>query len=209
MGPEHSRKSIFRSFVLADFISLANVSFGMAAILMCIDRRASAFTIPDPFFWIVFLFLPAALVCDVADGLIARRLRSQSAFGRDLDSLSDIVSFGVAPAALGFTLGLRSFVDALVLIYFVVCGVSRLARFNITSSLLADSVGKVKFYEGTPIPSSIIIVGVLAIAYVIGSVDEKIIFGSIGRGIYRVHLLAIIYAISGTAMVGTFRIRKP
>ncbi|HEX2964896.1 MAG TPA: CDP-alcohol phosphatidyltransferase family protein [Syntrophorhabdaceae bacterium] len=200
---------MFRSFVFADFVSLANVSFGMAAILVCIDRRVSASDIPDPLFWIVFLLLPAALVCDLADGLIARHFRSQSAFGRDLDSLSDIVSFGVAPAVLGFTLGLRSLIDAIVLIYFVVCGVSRLARFNITSSLLADSVGKVEFYEGTPIPSSLVIVGVLAIAYAIGSVDDRIILGSIGSGIYRVHLLTFIYVISGTAMISTFRIRKP
>ena len=53
--------------------------------------------------------------------------------GADLDSLADVISFGVAPAVLGFTLGLRGGWDMLSLTYFVVCGVSRLARFNVTA----------------------------------------------------------------------------
>ena len=73
--------------------------------------------------------------------------------GGDLDSLSDVISFGVAPAVLGFTLGLRGGWDMLCLTYFVVCGVSRLARFNVTAAGLADAAtGKVKYFEGTPIP---------------------------------------------------------
>ena len=59
--------------------------------------------------------------------------------GADLDSLADVISFGVAPAVLGFTLGLRGGWDMLCLTYFVVCGVSRLARFNVTAAALADS----------------------------------------------------------------------
>ena len=59
--------------------------------------------------------------------------------GADLDSLSDVISFGVAPAVLGFTLGLRGGWDMLCLTYFVVCGVSRLARFNVTAAALADT----------------------------------------------------------------------
>ena len=80
--------------------------------------------------------------------------------GADLDSLADVISFGVAPAVLGFTLGLRGGWDMLCLTYFVVCGVSRLARFNVTAAALADAdTGKVKYFEGTPIPTSIVIVG--------------------------------------------------
>ena len=79
--------------------------------------------------------------------------------GADLDSLADVISFGVAPAVLGFTLGLRGGWDMLILTYFVVCGVSRLARFNVTAAALADAeTGKVKYFEGTPIPTSIVIV---------------------------------------------------
>ena len=73
------------------------------------------------------------------DGYVARLNRArQSVLGADLDSLADVISFGVAPAVLGFTLGLRGGWDMLVLTYFVVCGVSRLARFNVTAAALAD-----------------------------------------------------------------------
>ena len=80
------------------------------------------------------------------DGYVARLNKTrQSRIGADLDSLSDVISFGVAPAVLGFTLGLRGGWDMLVLTYFIVCGVSRLARFNVTADALADSeTGKVK-----------------------------------------------------------------
>jgi CDP-diacylglycerol--serine O-phosphatidyltransferase len=93
----------------------------------------------------------------VLDGYVARLDRSrQSTLGADLDSLADVISFGVAPAVLGFTLGLRGGWDMLCLTYFVVCGVSRLARFNVTAEALADTeTGKVKYFEGTPIPTSI------------------------------------------------------
>ena len=73
---------------------------------------------------------------DVGDGIVARG-RRHSPFGADLDSLADIVSFGVAPAVLGFTLGMRGGWDALVLCAFVCCGVSRLARYNVTAAALS------------------------------------------------------------------------
>ena len=97
------------------------------------------------------------------DGYVARLdRRRQSVLGADLDSLADVISFGVAPAVLGFTLGLRGGWDMLILTYFVVCGVSRLARFNVTAAALANpDTGKVKYFEGTPIPTSIVIVAVL------------------------------------------------
>src|ERR671919_313235 len=101
-----------------------------------------------------------ALVLDVLDGYVARlNPKRQSVLGGDLDSLADVISFGVAPAVLGFSLGMRDGWDMVCLTYFVVCGVSRLARFNVTAASLADaSTGKVKYFEGTPIPTSIVLV---------------------------------------------------
>ena len=100
------------------------------------------------FLWTAFLLLPLALVCDILDGYVARLDRKrQSTLGADLDSLADVISFGVAPATLGFTLGLRGGWDMALLTYFVICGVSRLARFNVTASALADAeTGKVKYF---------------------------------------------------------------
>ena len=89
-----------------------------------------------------------------------------SALGRELDSLADVISFGVAPAALAYAAGLDGGWDAAALIYFVCCGVSRLARFNVTAEALAagSSSGKVAYFEGTPIPTSVVLTAVLAFA---------------------------------------------
>jgi CDP-diacylglycerol--serine O-phosphatidyltransferase len=198
--------SIFRSFVLADLITLANASCGMGAIFLCLKHNTGTDTL---YFWCVFVLLPLSLVCDVLDGFTARRLTRHSSLGGDLDSLADIVSFGVAPAALGFTLGLGGVWDALVLIYFVVCGISRLARFNATAAMLADQTGKVRYYEGAPIPSSIIIVAILGIFYWQGHVDNLIPLRSYRIGPWVFHPLSVLYAVSGSAMVSTIRIPKP
>ena len=157
--------SLFRTFVLADLITLANAGFGMATIFLCLSHVANSHT---PYLWSIFVLLPLAIVCDILDGYVARHFMRHSSLGADLDSLADIVFFGVAPAVLGFTLGLRGIWDALILIYFVACGISRLARFNVTAATLSEGTGKVKYYEGTPIPTSIIIVAILGIAFWIG-----------------------------------------
>jgi CDP-diacylglycerol--serine O-phosphatidyltransferase len=135
----------------------------------------------------------------------------QSVMGGDLDSLSDVISFGVAPAVLGFTLGLRGGWDMLCLTYFVVCGISRLARFNVTAADLADaSTGKVKYFEGTPIPSSILIVALLGVAFKIDRIDDLLWFGALQLGPAVLHPLSLIYGLSGSAMIsGTLRVPKP
>lgn len=207
MDPSQKPRSMFRSFVLADFITLANASCGMTAIFLCLNH-VSPFH--NPHFWIVFLLLPLALAWDILDGFVARRLVRHSALGADLDSLADIISFGVAPAVLGFTLGLKGLWDALILTYFVICGISRLARFNVTAASLADRTGKVRYYEGTPIPTSIVIVALLGIAYWQGCVDTRILLGPFHIGPWLLHPFTILYAISGSAMISsTIRIPKP
>jgi CDP-diacylglycerol--serine O-phosphatidyltransferase len=112
---------------------------------------------------------------------------------------------------LGFTLGMRGGWDMLVLTYFVVCGVSRLARFNVTASALADeTTGKVKYFEGTPIPTSIVLVIMLGIAQYLGRVDENLWFGVVKLGPALLHPLTLIYGLSGSAMISaTLRIPKP
>src|SRR5659263_683107 len=95
---------MIRSFVLADFITLANAGFGMAAIFLCLNHITDSHA---TYFWAAFMLLPLALVCDDIDGFVAHCLRRHSLLGADLDSLADIVSFGVAPDVLGFALGLQ------------------------------------------------------------------------------------------------------
>ena len=155
--------SMIRSYTMADVLTIGNASCGTISIFLCLDYLATG---TPRFLWTAFVLLPTALVCDVLDGYVARLDKTrQSVLGADLDSLADVISFGVAPAVLGFTLGLRGGWDMLILTYFVVCGVSRLARFNVTASALADAAtGKVKYFEGTPIPTSLLLVGVLGFA---------------------------------------------
>ena len=200
--------SMLRSYTPADALTIGNAAFGTIAIFLCLDFLA---TDSRRFLWLAFFLLPTALACDVLDGYVARLSPNrQSILGADLDSLADVISFGVAPAVLGFTLGLRGGWDMLILAYFVVCGVSRLARFNVTASVLEDpSTGKVKYFEGTPIPTSILIVALFAFAFYIDRVDESLWFGVTKIGPALLHPLTLIYAASGSAMISTIRIPKP
>jgi CDP-diacylglycerol---serine O-phosphatidyltransferase len=209
MTDRRGHLSMLRSYTAADALTIGNASCGTIAIFLCLDYLASG----NPrLLWYAFILLPAALVCDVLDGLVARTLKTrQSVLGGDLDSLADVISFGVAPAVVGYTLGLRGGWDVLCLTYLVVCGVSRLARFNVTAAALADSTtGKVKYFEGTPIPSTILIVGMWAVAFGLGHTGERVWFGVVTIGPWMLHPLALLYAASGSAMISaTLRVPKP
>lgn len=200
---------MLRSYTPADALTIGNASCGTLSIFLCLDYMAFG---DHRRLWIAILLLPVALVCEVLDGYVARLNRTRpSLLGADLDSLADVISFGVAPAVLGFTLGLRGGWDMLCLVYFVVCGVSRLARFNVTASTLTDAgTGKVTHFEGTPIPTSIVLVAVLAVALLYGSVQDHVWFGAYRIGPAVLHPLALLYAVSGSAMISaTLRIPKP
>jgi CDP-diacylglycerol--serine O-phosphatidyltransferase len=135
--PKHF--SMIREFHLADFFTLGNAACGMAAVFCAMAYVGSPSL--GHFFGAAALVL-AGLVFDVLDGRVARWRHNHSALGRELDSLADIISFGVAPAALGFAAGLRGGWDWVALIYFVCCGVSRLARFNVTAESLSEGKDK-------------------------------------------------------------------
>jgi CDP-diacylglycerol--serine O-phosphatidyltransferase len=207
MAPKHL--SMLRSYTAADLFTIGNAACGTIAIFLCLNYLATG---ERQFLWTAFVLLPAALLCDVLDGHVARLERTrQSRLGADLDSLADVISFGVAPAVLGFTLGLRGGWDMLLLTYFVVCGVSRLARFNVTSAELSDAAtGKVKYFEGTPIPTSIVIVALLGVAFYLDQTADALWLGELRIGPAALHPLALIYGISGSAMISaTLRIPKP
>jgi CDP-diacylglycerol--serine O-phosphatidyltransferase len=208
-GPERRHLSMLRSYTWADALTIGNAACGTVAIFLCLDFLAEG---RPRYLWTAFLLLPLALVFDVLDGHVARlNRRRQSVLGADLDSLADVISFGVAPAVLGFTLGLRGGWDMLVLIYFVVCGVSRLARFNVTSAMLADAAtGKVKYFEGTPIPTSIAIVALLGVLQWLGQTGPELWLGATRIGPAVLHPLVLVYGLSGSAMISaTLRIPKP
>ena len=196
---------MLRTYTLADLFTLINAGCGTVAIFLCLNYATED---EKRFLWISFILIPAALICDGLDGYVARRTSRRSLIGADLDSLADIVSFGVAPAVMGFSLGLRGVWDMLILTYFVLCGISRLARFNVTAADTADPSGKVKYYEGTPIPSSIIIVILLGVAFALNHTGPEIWFGAVRLGSMTLHPFTLIYGLSGSAMIATFKVPK-
>jgi CDP-diacylglycerol--serine O-phosphatidyltransferase len=129
--------------------------------------------------------------------------------GRELDSLADVISFGVAPAAIAYAAGMRGLWDVAILLYFVACGVSRLARFNVTADQLAAGGDTVKYFEGTPIPSSLILVAVVAGCAWAGRLGDALPLGTVRLGPGLWHPLSGLWAISGSLMISkTLRIPK-
>ena len=202
--------SMIRSYTWADLLTLANASCGTVTIFACLSFIAGDQT---RWLWTAFVLPVAALVFDVLDGYVARISPSrQSRLGADLDSLADIVSFGVAPAVLGYTLGLRGLWDAIILTYFVCCGISRLARFNVTAASLTNvATGKVRYFEGLPIPTSILLVLVMALLFWFDrtGTGEAFIGGAIKPLGREFHPFSVLFAISGSLMISTVRIPKP
>ena len=199
--------SMLRSYHVADLLTLANAFAGTASILAMMSYLIT------PQSWRVSValgLLPLALVFDIADGRVARWRYEHSVFGRELDSLADIVSFGVAPVAVAYGLGMRGSLDALMLVFFVGCGISRLARFNITAAQLSNDKGKVKYFEGMPTTSSLLLTLVLAICFYTGRVGDGLPLGVIEIASFQWHPLSILYFANGCAMISkTLRIPKP
>lgn len=199
--------SMLREYALADLITLANASAGTTAIFLSLRYLATG---ESTYMWTAFGLIPLALIFDFLDGAVARWRHKKSRLGGDLDSLSDIVSFGVAPAVLAYTLGMQGGFDMVFLVFFVACGISRLARYNVTAGQLADDSGKVKYYEGTPIPTSIVLVAVLATAFATDSINEDLWLGAMDIAGVGWHPLSTMYLVSGCAMISqTLRIPKP
>jgi CDP-diacylglycerol---serine O-phosphatidyltransferase len=202
--PKHF--SMIREFHLADFLTLANAACGVASLFFALMYVASQST---THFLAAAAMAPAAFIFDVFDGRVARSRHTHSALGRELDSLADVISFGVAPAALGFAAGLRGSWDWIALIYFVCCGVSRLARFNVTAEALSAGEEKVAYFEGTPIPTSVVLTGVLAFAAWQERLGEHLYGGVWGLWPGDLHPLSLLFVLSGSLMISkTLRLPK-
>jgi CDP-diacylglycerol---serine O-phosphatidyltransferase len=193
--------SLLRSFHMADLFTIANGGCGVVAIFQALrfvgtgDRRS---------LWIAAALIPVAIVFDVLDGRIARWRHKQSSLGRELDSLADLISFGVAPASIAYAVGLDSALDQAVLVYFVLCGLSRLARYNVTADALSDAAGKVRYFEGTPIPTSLVPLTLLLMLYALDALGAVAPFG------VPFHLAVLLFAVSGSLMISkTLHVPKP
>ncbi len=198
--------SMIREFHLADWFTLANAVCGTGAIfsiMTYIELRDVSHV------YYAFGLVLAALIFDVLDGRIARWRQKTSVLGQELDSLADVISFGVAPAIIGYACGMNGLYDRIILAFFVACGVSRLARFNVTAEALSQGSDKVKYFEGTPIPTSILLVFVLTLAAWSGAIHQELWLGEITLMGYKFHPLVLMFALSGSLMISRIRIPKP
>jgi CDP-diacylglycerol--serine O-phosphatidyltransferase len=197
--------SMIREFHLADWFTLGNAFCGVGALFSVMTYLQNRELLH---LYYACALIPAALVFDVLDGRIARWRQKSSAMGRELDSLADVISFGVAPAAIAYGCGMQGLWDRIVLVFFVAAGVSRLARYNITAETLSADTGKVKYFEGTPIPTSIVLVGLLAVAASMSALRDQLWFGSWAIGPWTLHPLVLMFAVSGSLMISRIRIPK-
>lgn len=197
--------SLIREFHLADWFTLANAVCGIGAIFSTMTYLQNS-EIRHVYFACALVF--AALVFDILDGRIARWRQKASAMGRELDSLADVISFGVAPAIIGYGCGMQGLYDRIVLAYFVACGVSRLARYNVTVESLSEGGDKVKYFEGTPIPTSLLLVLLMLVAALFGSVHQQLWFGQVKIVGFMLHPLVLTFALSGSLMISRIRIPK-
>jgi len=196
---------MIREFHLADWFTLANAVSGTGALFSMLTYLQTA-DVKHIYFACGMVF--AALAFDVLDGRIARWRQTTSAMGRELDSLADVISFGVAPAVIGYGCGLQGLYDRLVLAYFVACGVSRLARYNITAEALSEGTDKVKYFEGTPIPTSALLVMLMFGAATQGALGDALWFGQLGFAGFALHPLVLLFAVSGSLMISRVRLPK-
>ena len=199
------RFSMIREFYLADWFTLANAISGTAAMFSTITYVQTG---ASEHLYFAAALVGAALGFDILDGRIARWRHTQSPLGRELDSLADVISFGVTPALLGYACGMQGLYDRIVLGYFVACGVSRLARYNVTAEQLSAGTGKVKYFEGTPIPTSVGIVLLLTVGVYEGAIGDHLWWGEHRWLGYFVHPLVLVYALSGSLMISRIKIPK-
>ena len=197
--------SMIREFHLADWFTLGNAVCGVGALFATISYIQ--FQDIKHVYYACALVL-AALVFDVFDGRVARWRQQSSLLGRELDSLADVISFGVAPAVIAYGVGMQGLWDRIVLCFFVACGVSRLARFNVTAEQLSGPGGKVAYFEGTPIPTSIVLVALLCAAAAVDAIGPQLWGGSFELLGGTLHPLVLLYALSGSLMISRIRIPK-
>ncbi|MDQ1119366.1 MULTISPECIES: CDP-diacylglycerol--serine O-phosphatidyltransferase [Pseudoxanthomonas] len=199
--------SMLRDFQLADWFTLGNAFCGSGAVFAALHYMQQGRV---GVLLAGMALIPLAFIFDALDGRVARWRKSASTLGRELDSLADVISFGVAPAALAYACGLQGGWDWLILSYFVCCGVSRLARYNVTAEALSGDEGKVTYFEGTPIPTSLALVVLLAVAAVQGRLGAQVWWGQWQLGPWQLHPLVLLFALSGSLMISkTLRIPKP
>lgn len=204
--------SLIRAMHLADVITELNGFCGFMAVLSamryCLGDASDLSNL-----WLAFFFMPFGLFFDFFDGKVARWRQKSSLMGQELDSLADLISFGVAPASVGFAIGFRTFVDTIILSFYVLCGLTRLARFNVTVAMLPkDKTGKSKYFEGTPIPFACLTSSAIMATFTfMDLIHDKLPLGLAMAGTaFEFHPIAALFVLNGCLMTSkTLRVPKP
>ena len=131
-------------FILPNLLTIIGVCLGISSIKFALDENYS----------LAVIFLVFASILDALDGRIARLIKGTTEFGKELDSLTDFVSFGIAPAFILYFWELKNYgkIGWAITLIFSVCCVLRLARFNLTK-ISEDAEWKLNFFEGVPSPA--------------------------------------------------------
>jgi len=211
LSAETGHFSLIRAMHLADLITELNGACGVLSVFSSLRYCAG-----DPSslsdIYMALAFLPFGLFFDFFDGKVARWRKKSSMMGQELDSLADLISFGVAPAAVAFAIGFRTPLDHLCLAFFVLCGLTRLARFNVTAANIPkDATGKAAYFEGTPIPTTLGLDAVMAYWVSQGWIHDALPFGVWFAGTpLEVHPAVIAFMIHGCLMTSkTLHVPKP
>ncbi|CAG58217.1 uncharacterized protein GVI51_C02849 [Nakaseomyces glabratus] len=201
--------SMIRNLHLADYITMLNGFCGFYSIVSCLR-----FTLTGKPHYVqrahFFIFL--GMCFDFFDGRVARLRNRSSLMGQELDSLADLVSFGVAPAAIAFAIGFQTTLDVFVLSFFVLCALARLARFNVTVGQLPKDVkGKSKFFEGLPMPTTLLLVLGMACLVRQNRIFDNIPLGIVREGLaFEFHPIIFIFFLHGCGMISkSLKIPKP
>ncbi|MCS6857825.1 MAG: CDP-diacylglycerol--serine O-phosphatidyltransferase [Sandaracinaceae bacterium] len=182
-------------FVLPNLFTLSSIFCSFLAILSCLEQPTNT-SIEKVGLLVLFSFL-----FDAIDGRIARLTKTQSAFGVELDSLADVIAFGLVPALLAYrhSLHLLGPFGVFIGFVFVACGAIRLARFNVLSTTRSGTLKKPnKYFLGLPIPAA----AVLAVSFIV-------VNGSINAQWHSdPHLIGGLMLLLSTLMVSTLRFRS-
>ena len=159
----------------------------------------------EPYPWVGIICLLISGFCDAFDGVVARtrknRTREDCMFGARIDSLTDLIAFGVAPAMIGFGMHINRWYYLPIYIFFVLCGLVRLAYFDVTEQIRTEDAdcGKRKYYQGLPITNAAVF---LPIFYLIATLFEP-------DSIAHNSVMLSGYVLLGILFILNFKIKKP
>ncbi|KAF3763628.1 CDP-diacylglycerol-serine O-phosphatidyltransferase activity protein [Cryphonectria parasitica EP155] len=211
LSSEVGHFSLIRALHLADLITELNGFCGIMSVF-----SSMRYLLGDPAslgnLYAALAFLPFGLFFDFMDGKVARWRKKSSMMGQELDSLADLISFGLAPAVVAFAIGLRTPLDHILLAFFVLCGLTRLARFNVTATAIPkDATGKARYFEGTPIPTSLGLDALMAYWVYSGNIHNSLPGGVWFAGsVLEVHPVVLLWVVHGCLMTSkTIHIPKP